>query len=172
MLLLGRVERAFVQADYGLLAGARFDRQDVEAAGGGFDVTRAQKLASHARKVSAFFPVHGFFGRERGGPGRRLRRSGGVGDSARLYFDEGERLAVVADHINFAFDSWGREIAGNEDVTVAAQVPVGVSFTADARLARAMFGGIASGIGGRVCRWSCAQALAGGEVNYRENKTG
>src|SRR5579863_5180483 len=70
MGVLRGVERAFVQPDDGLLAGSRFDGQDVKATRGVFDVTRAQKLPSHARKVPAFFPVHGFFGRER----RRARR--------------------------------------------------------------------------------------------------
>src|SRR5271155_5358180 len=76
-LMLGRVERAFVQAHDGLCAGARFDGQHVEAARGFFDVAGAQKLAGHAREVAALFPIHCFFGGERHGPRglRRLRRS-------------------------------------------------------------------------------------------------
>src|SRR5271156_3975413 len=177
MLVLGGVECAFVQADYGPLAGARFDGEDVEAARGGFDVAGAQKLAGHAREVAALFPVHCFFGGERRGPRglRRLGRSRWLDNCARLYFDEGERLAVVADHINFAFDSWRREITGDKDVAVAAQIPVSVGFAADAGLARAMFGGITSGAvcaGRRLRRWRCAEALAGGEVNNCEHETG
>ena len=97
----------------------------------------------------------------------------GVDNRARFYFDEGERLAVVADHINFAFDSWRREIARNENVAVAAQVPVGVSFTADARLARAMFGGIASGIVGVIVTDGVApRPLRAAKSIYCEHETG
>jgi hypothetical protein len=174
MLALGGVERAFVQADYGF-AGARFDRQDIKAAGGFCNVACAQKLAGHAREVAALFPVHGFFGRLRRGASRLRRRE--VGDGARLYFYEGERLAVVTYHINFAFDAGRGEIAGDEDVAVAVQVPVGVGFAADAGLARAMFGGIGGGDGWRlrglrVRGRRCAEAFAGGEVNDGEHETG
>src|SRR5580658_4309543 len=126
--------------------------EDVEAAGSGFDVSRAEKLAGHAREVATLFPVHGFFGSEGRRPSRRLRGYRGVGDSARFYFHEGERLAVVTDPINFTFDAWRREIAGDENVAVAAGVPVGVSLAANAGLARAMFGGIAAGAGWRLRR--------------------
>ena len=171
MLLLGRVECAFVQADYWLLAGARFDGQHIETARSGFDVSRAQKLPSHPREVASFFPVHGFFGCEGRWPRRRLRSSREFDNRARFYFYKRERLAVVPDHINFTLDSWRREIARDKNIAAAAEIPVGVSFSPDAGLARTMLSCVARRIGWGVWGERCTEALAGREVNYRENET-
>ena len=56
-----------------------------------------------------------------GGAGRvdRLRRSRGFDHGARLHFYKRERLAVVTNHVNFAFDAGRSEIARNENVAVA-----------------------------------------------------
>src|SRR5271156_7017887 len=54
--LLGGVECAFVQADYGLLAGAGFDGQDVEAAWGGFDVAGAEEVGGPGAGGGGVFP--------------------------------------------------------------------------------------------------------------------
>jgi len=44
-------------------------------------------------------------------------------------------LAVVADQVELAFRGAGSEITGYEDVALAAEIPIGVGFAADACLA-------------------------------------
>src|SRR5277367_3452333 len=65
----------------------------------------------------------------------------------------------------------GRADVCDEDVAVAAQVPVGVGFAADTDLARAILGGGARGVRWRVFGRRCAETFAGGEINYREHET-
>jgi hypothetical protein len=86
-------------------------------------------------------------------------------------FHKRERRAVVAHHSNFALAAGRGEIARDENVAETAQVPISVGFAADASLARAMFGGIASGAGRQMRGRGRAQALAGGAINYREHET-
>ena len=54
-------------------------------------------------------------------------------------FYEGQGFAVVAYEIEFAFDAVGRVVAGDEDVAVAAEIPIGVGFAADAGAAGGVF---------------------------------
>jgi hypothetical protein len=48
-------------------------------------------------------------------------------------------LAVVADEVEFAFYAARGVIAGDEDVAVAAELPISVSFAADAGAAGGVF---------------------------------
>jgi hypothetical protein len=83
-LALARVERAWCRRTPGFFAAPRFDGRDVEAAGGFFNVTRAQKLPGHTRRVAALLPVHGLFGcRPRGLQRSRRRRR--LDDAASFY---------------------------------------------------------------------------------------
>ena len=54
------------------------------------------------------------------------------GRGSRLHFDERDRLAVVSDQIDFAFHSAIGEISRDHDVTVPAEIPIGVGFAAHA----------------------------------------
>ena len=133
-----------MEAEDGALAGAGFDGEDVEAALGGIDAAGAEELAGHAGEVAALVGVDGIFG-------SGLRGGGG---GAGFHFYEGEGAAVVADEIDFTFDSRDGVISRDEGITVAAEVPVGEGFAADAGGAGLRFGG-GGGIG---------EAVAGGEV--------
>src|ERR1700690_463641 len=146
-------EGAFVEANNWPGASARLDGEHVEAAGGHINAAHACELVRHALQVAALVLIYGFFWARLAGFFRR----------ARFYFDEGEGAAVVADHINFAFDSGRGVVARDERVAVATEIPVGVGFAADSGAAGAIFGG---GIGrGRI-----GQAVAGGEVYVSEHQ--
>jgi len=54
-----------------------------------------------------------------------------LGGRAGFYFYEGQGAAVVADEIDFTFDSRDGVVAGDECVALAAEVPVGEGFAAD-----------------------------------------
>lgn len=69
-------------------------------------------------------------------------------------------MAVVADHIEFAFCRAGREVAGDEDVAVSAEIPVGVGLAANTGLSSSEF--LASGESSSL--FSFAEAFAGGPV--------
>jgi hypothetical protein len=58
---------------------------------------------------------------------------------ARADFNKIERFAIVANHIDFAFCGTGSEVARDENVAVAAEMPTGVSFAANASLAGFVF---------------------------------
>ena len=77
----------------------------------------------------------------------RLRRFSGVTASsgkpdapslagARFHFDEREHRAVVADQVDLTLDAGHREVARDDRVAVAAQIPVGERFAAHARARR------------------------------------
>jgi hypothetical protein len=50
-------------------------------------------------------------------------------------------LSVVADEVELAFGGARSEVAGYEDVALAAEIPVGIGFAADAGLAGGEFFG-------------------------------
>lgn len=120
-----------MKADDRFLSDGCFNSQDIESPWGIFEAARANKLASHAREVTALFKIDGVFG------------SGlawfSFGSS--FNFDERENSAIVGYEVEFTFDSRHREISRNHDVTFAAQVPVGVGFTAHASLSRKLLCG-------------------------------
>jgi len=120
-----------MQADYWFLSGGRFDGQDVEPPRRIFQAARANKLASYAREVAPFFQVDSVLG-----SGLAWFSFG-----PRFHLDERENSAVIGDEVEFAFDSRHGEISRNHDVTLATQVPVGVSFATHAGSARELFGG-------------------------------
>jgi len=84
---------------------------------------------------------------------------------ARAYFDEGEGITVVADQIDFAFGAARHEVACDEDVAVAPEIPVGVGFAANTGSAGYVFF--------RFRRRSVplAQSFSRGPVNDMENQS-
>lgn len=98
----------------------------------------------------------------------QLRKRGEriVADSARTDFDERERRAVVSYEIEFAFRSARHKISRDEDVAMAAKVPVSVRFATNARSAGNLPG---------ICRRRIdvfAKAIARGPVDGEENQSG
>lgn len=87
-------------------------------------------------------------------------------DGTRADFDERERRAVVSYEIEFAFRSARHKISRDEDVAMAAKVPVSVSFATNARSAGNLPG---------ICRRRIdvfAKTIARGPVDGEENQSG
>ena len=120
-----------MQAHDWFLSQGCFNGQDVEPPWSIFEAARANKLAIHARQVNLFFQIYGVFG------GRLARFSFG----ACFHFDECGNRAILGDEVELAFDSRHGEVPRDHHVTLAAQVPVSVGFTANAGSARELFGG-------------------------------
>ena len=110
-----------MQADSGPGAEMRFDGHHVEAKGTLAQAPLGAKLARHARKVAPLVRRDGVFGQAKG--------AGFAG--AGLHLDEGQNLSVVTDQIDFALDAGHGEVARDDRVAVAAQVPIGECFAAD-----------------------------------------
>lgn len=115
-----------MEADDGGLAGAVINRQDVEAEGTFIHVTFRKEALRGAHHHALLFPSHAEF-----------RQCG------RVFFhcthsnlDKRQRLAVVADQIQFAFDSARHVVLGDEHVPLAPQIPIRVSLSANAGAAR------------------------------------
>jgi len=134
-----------MQADDWFLSDSCFNSQDIESPWSIFQAARANKLASHAREVTAFFKIDGVFG-----SGLAWFSFG-----SRFNFDERENSAIVGDEVEFTFDSRHCEISRNHDVTFTTQVPVGVGFSTYASFASELFCGI-----GGILR----EAFAGGKI--------
>src|SRR5215472_9901703 len=63
-------------------------------------------------------------------------------------FRERERGTIAADDVDFAFNAGQIVIAGKHDIAVAAQIPVGIGFAADAAAPCEVFrGSRGSGVG-------------------------
>lgn len=87
-----------------------------------------------------------------------------VAERASADLNEGERLAVIADHVELAFGGTRREIARDENVAVAAEVPVSVSFAANASSTSSRLSSF------RRRRVFVAETLAGGPVDNLEDQ--
>src|ERR1700735_168134 len=107
------------------LAEACFDGEHVESPPRIFQVASAKKLPRHAREVAPLLVIYGVFR-------PRLAQLGG---NARFYFDKCEHRAVVCDHIEFTFHTRHSEIARDHYVTMATEIPIGISFAANSRVA-------------------------------------
>ena len=118
-----------MEADDWFLPDGCFNSQDIESPWSIFKAARANKLASHAREVPAFFKIDGVFG----------SRLAWFSFGSRFNFDERENSAVVGYEVEFTFNSRHSEISRNHDVTFATQVPVGVGFSTHAGSARELF---------------------------------
>ena len=143
-------EGVFVQADNRGAAGMIVNGDDIEAAGAFGDVAFGKKVLGGANDDVLFIAGDAEFGEA----GQAV-----VADGAGADFDEGESVSVVADEIEFAFDGARSVIAGDEDVAIAAEIPVGVGFAADAGTASSEFF-FAGGIGDVI-----AEAAAGGPAD-------
>jgi hypothetical protein len=124
-----RAERVFVQADGGGVAWLVVDCENVEAAGAIGDVAFGKKALGGAGDYALFVRGDAEFG-----------ECGEVfADGAGANFDEGEGFAIVADEIEFPFYASRCVVAGDEDVAMAAEIPVGVCFAADPGAAGGVF---------------------------------
>lgn len=117
------------------------------------DSPGAQELTGHARKVTAFLPIHRIFGLWLVWIGRR----------SCLHLDEREHRSVVADHINFALEARRRVVTRDENVSVAAEILVSVGLAANSGAARSVFR--------RVLTGCVRETLAGCKVHRREHET-
>src|SRR5229473_2033182 len=117
-----RAERILVQPYHGWLPRMVINGRHVKPAGGFADVTLRHKSLGGADDHALFFPGNTQF-RQR----RQIFPNG-----ARSDFHECQRLAIVADQIDFALDAARSVIPGYEYVSLPAQIPVGVGLTANA----------------------------------------
>src|ERR1700722_7496509 len=120
-----------MEPDRWFLSGGCFDGEDVESPWSIFQAARANKLASHAGEVAAFFEIDGVF----------RSRLAWFSFGSCFDFHECEDRAVVSDDVEFTFNARHSEISRNHDVTFAAQIPVGVGFSTYASLSRELFCG-------------------------------
>src|SRR5579862_3276080 len=141
-----------MQADDGFLSEGRLNSQDIESPRSIFQAAGANKLASHAGEVAAFFKIDGVF----------RSRLAWCGFGPRFHLYECEEFAIVSDEVELAFDPRDGEIARDHDVTLTAEIPVSVSFTAHASFARELFRGRADGI--------FREAFAGGKIQNRKHE--
>ena len=81
-----------MQADDRFFSGGCFNRENVEPLWRVFQAARANKLASHAREVAAFFQIDSVF--------RRGLAWFSFGPC--FHFDECEDSAIVSDEVEFA----------------------------------------------------------------------
>jgi len=147
-------EGVFVEAGGGGVAGVVVDGEDVEAAGAIRNVAFGEEALGGAGHDALLVGGDAEFG-----------ECGEIfAQRARADFYEGEGFAVVADEVEFAFEAARRVVAGYENVAVAAEVPVGVGFAADAGAA----GGVFTLVGVVIV----AEAFAGGPVDELEDATG
>ena len=105
------------------------DREDVEAAGAIGDVALSEKALRSAGDHALLVGGDAEFGKV----------GEVVAKRARANFDEGQGFAVVADEVELTFDAARRVVSRHEDITVPAQIPVGVRFTANAGASRRVF---------------------------------
>src|SRR5712664_3715481 len=155
LLQLG-AEGVFVETDGGGVAGVVVDGEDVEAAGTIRNVAVGEEALCGAGDDALFVGGDAEFG-----------ESGEiVAQSASADFDEGEGFAVVADEVEFAFYTARCVVAGNEDVAVAAEIPVGIGFATDAGAAGGEFALVGGGVG------VVAQTFAGGPMDELEDGAG
>ena len=145
-----------MEADFGGVAGLIVDGEEIEAAGAVRNVALGEKTLRGAGDDALFIGGDAEFG----------QRGEFFAERARADFYEGQDFTVVADEIEFAFDAARRVIARDEDVAVAAEIPVGVGFAADAGTAGGVF---ALGEGIIVI---FAQAFARGPVDELEDSAG
>jgi len=150
-------EGVFVEADFGGVAGEVVDGEDVEAAGRIGDVALGEKMLGGANYDALLV----------GGDAELGEGSEFFAERAGADFDESESFAVVADEVDFAFGGTGRVVTRDEDVTAAAEIPVGVGFAADAGAACGVF----AVIGGAVVI-VVAEAFAGGPADQEEDAVG
>ena len=132
------------------------DREDVEAAGAIGDVALGEKALRGACDHALLVGGDAEFGK------------GGevIAKRARADFDEGQGFAVVADEVKLTFDAARRVVAGYEDITVPAQIPVGVRFAANAGATCGVFA-----LRERIIV-VFAEALAGGPADELEHTVG
>jgi len=118
-----------VKADFGGVTGVIVDGEDVKAAQAIGDAALGEESLCGAGDHALLVSGDAEFG----------KRGEVVAQRARADFDEGQRFAVVADEVELTFDAARRVVAGYEDVTVPAQIPVGVRFAANAGATRGVF---------------------------------
>lgn len=148
-------ESVFMETDDGGMTGGIVYGEDIETAGAFADVAFGEEMVSGAGDEMLFAGSDAEFGK-----GGEVVANGAGAD-----FNEGESFAVVADEVDFTFGSAWSEIPGDEDVAMAAEVPIGIGFAADAGPA----GGEFSGFRGNGM-FFFAKAAAGGEMDGKEDK--
>ena len=151
-----------MEANYGRVAWSVVDGEDVEAAGVAIDVTLGDEALGSADYDALFIGGDAEFGQ-----GGEFFAQGAGAD-----FHEGQGFTVIAYQVEFAFYAARRVIARNEDVAVAAKIPVGVGFSADAGAAGLMF---ALGCGIVVFGWIApvvAEAFPRGPMDELEDSAG
>jgi hypothetical protein len=150
-----RAESVFVKADNGRLSGLVINGEDIEAAGAFGNMPFGEEVGGGSREELLF-----------AGRDAQLWEGGKIiADGASANFNEGERFAIVADHVEFAFGRARSEVARDEDVAVAAEIPVGVSFAANASPTSGEFFGFERG------SIIVAEALAGSPVDGLEDQS-
>lgn len=90
-----------------------------------------------------------------------------VADGTRADFDKRERRAVVTDEVEFTFRSARHKVSRDEDVALAAKIPVRVCLAANA--------GSASNLLRACSRWIVgvvAKAMASGPADGEEKQSG
>src|SRR5580704_2420496 len=148
-------ESILMQADDRRLAGRIIDGHDVEPAWAFANTAFRKKVLRGAGQEMLLTRCYA-----------QLRQGGHFfAHGARADFNEGERFAIVADHIDFALCDAGSEVARDENVAVAAEIPIGVSFAANASLAGFVF----SCIGRRD--FALAQAFSRSPMDGLENQS-
>src|SRR5713226_6218222 len=117
-----RAERILVQPYYRRLPRAVINRHDIKPAGTFADVTFGQKSLRCTNHHVLFISGNAQF-RQRGQI---------LPDGACSNFHKRQRLAIIADEIDFAFNAARGVIPGYEHVPLPPQVPVGIGFSANA----------------------------------------
>lgn len=143
-------EGVFVKTDCRGGAGPVVDGHDVEAARAIADMPLGKEALRGAHHHALLVGGDAEFGER-----REFFACG-----SRAYLNKRQSCTVVADEIDFAFGAPGDEVARNKNVAVAAQIPVGVSFTANAGAARGVLAMIVVII---------AEAIASGPMDHKED---
>lgn len=129
-LLHLRAERVFMEPNNRRLARLVVNGDDIKPKWALRDVSFGKEAKRGAGEKLLFAGGHAEF------------RQGGeiaVADGARAHFNKGQGLAIVADQVEFPLGNTWSEIASDEDVAVAAKVPIRVGFATDAGLAGNLF---------------------------------
>ncbi len=109
-----------MKPDHRVAPGNIVDGEDVEARWTIADVVVGQEAMRGANQDALL-----------AGRNAQLRKRSGIfAEGARPDFDEGQGLPIVSDEVEFALDALGHVIFRDENIAVAAEIPVTVGFTA------------------------------------------
>src|SRR5271165_6234225 len=157
-----RAEGILVQAHDGRSAQFVIDGQDIEAHGTRFYAALEKKEFRGAHQHVLLGGGYAEFG-ERGELGA---------EGAGAHLDEGQHLAIVADHVDFTFGAARMVVAGHENIAETPAIPVGIGFAADAGLPGDLFALLRRRLRGVLRRVFVAQTAACAPVHGMEEQPG